>query len=320
MTVTNMEQMDRMLKEGTRYLRDMALKFRKAGVQVVFLQEGFSRKPISAEAVSIFQKARILVLGPLKRCEVELLHTTFHCLPLVSPEQLGDPSTMQSSHMFSIQGIQPLDPEETLVASADHRVATLLLTPDTRTVVLCGTSQVSVEEVERAFHDATCVVRCLLKQPSVVPGGGCCELFLAHQLRQTLHHPGEVPSSGSHHHSLCQLLSGTTQPRKSTLTPHVPLRELVECFAESLEHTVRCLCRNCQVSFASIREQVVEQFSGGVPVAPQRWRGLEGRSRQVVNSWEEGIVEPLAGKWAQIQLANTACQSILRISVILTIQ
>jgi len=36
-----------------------------------------------------------------------------------------------------------------------------------------------IDETERSLHDALCVVRCLIKNPSILPGGGAIETELS---------------------------------------------------------------------------------------------------------------------------------------------
>ena len=41
-----------------------------------------------------------------------------------------------------------------------------------------------LDEADRSLHDALCVVRALVKKRSLVPGGACVEMEVAHQLQQ----------------------------------------------------------------------------------------------------------------------------------------
>jgi T-complex protein 1 subunit delta len=50
-------------------------------------------------------------------------------------------------------------------------------------VILRGSTKLMVDEAERSMHDALCVVRCLVKLPYIVHGGGAPEMEMAVQLR-----------------------------------------------------------------------------------------------------------------------------------------
>jgi len=41
-----------------------------------------------------------------------------------------------------------------------------------------------IDETERSLHDALCVVRCMIKNRGVIPGGGAIEIELAQKLAQ----------------------------------------------------------------------------------------------------------------------------------------
>ncbi|KAI5176235.1 T-complex protein 1 subunit eta [Pancytospora epiphaga] len=53
----------------------------------------------------------------------------------------------------------------------------------TRTLILRGPGSDALEEVERAVHDATCVIKTALKSRGVVTGGGSVEMQLSKMLR-----------------------------------------------------------------------------------------------------------------------------------------
>ena len=52
----------------------------------------------------------------------------------------------------------------------------------TVTVVVRGSNKLVLEEAERSLHDALCVIRCLVKQPAILAGGGAPEIQMSMQL------------------------------------------------------------------------------------------------------------------------------------------
>ena len=50
-------------------------------------------------------------------------------------------------------------------------------------IILTFSIQV-IDETERSLHDALCVVRCLVKNRGIIPGGGAIEVELAQKLAQ----------------------------------------------------------------------------------------------------------------------------------------
>lgn len=53
----------------------------------------------------------------------------------------------------------------------------------TVSILLRGSNQLVLDEADRSLHDALCVVRALVKKRSLVPGGACVEMEVAHQLQ-----------------------------------------------------------------------------------------------------------------------------------------
>merc|ERR1711893_30532 len=54
----------------------------------------------------------------------------------------------------------------------------------TVSVLLRGSNQLVLDEADRSLHDALCVVRALVKKRSLVHGGACVEMEVAHQLQK----------------------------------------------------------------------------------------------------------------------------------------
>jgi T-complex protein 1 subunit delta len=47
-------------------------------------------------------------------------------------------------------------------------------------ILLRGSNGLVLEEADRSLHDALCVIRALVKKRSLVPGGACVEMEVAH--------------------------------------------------------------------------------------------------------------------------------------------
>ena len=54
----------------------------------------------------------------------------------------------------------------------------------TACVLLRGSNKLVLAEAERSLHDALCVIRCLVQQPHLVPGGAAPEMEVVHHLSQ----------------------------------------------------------------------------------------------------------------------------------------
>jgi len=52
------------------------------------------------------------------------------------------------------------------------------------TILLRGSNQLVLDESDRSFHDALCVVRSLVKFRGIIPGGGAPEIEIAQKLEE----------------------------------------------------------------------------------------------------------------------------------------
>jgi len=61
----------------------------------------------------------------------------------------------------------------------------------TVTVMVRGSNRLMLAEAERSLHDALCCVRCLVRRPALLPGGGAAENGVAlHLAQMAIHSPG----------------------------------------------------------------------------------------------------------------------------------
>jgi T-complex protein 1 subunit delta len=49
----------------------------------------------------------------------------------------------------------------------------------TVSMLIRGSNNLVIDETERSMHDALCVVRCLVKNRGIIPGGGAIEIELS---------------------------------------------------------------------------------------------------------------------------------------------
>merc|ERR1711988_1945612 len=118
-------------------------------------------------------KKKIMVVKNIERNDVEFICKTIGCTPVahidqLTPEKLGTAELME---------------EVTLSDGAKVLKCTGVPKENkTLTVFLRGSNGLVVDETERSLHDALCVVRCLVKNRGIIPGGGAIEIELAQKL------------------------------------------------------------------------------------------------------------------------------------------
>ncbi|RCN42111.1 T-complex protein 1, delta subunit [Ancylostoma caninum] len=142
-------------------------------------------------------------------------------------------------------------------------------------ILLRGSNKLVLEEAERSLHDALCVIRCLVKNKALVPGGGAPEMEVAVQLRQ-----------------LAQKQIGAQQ-------------YCWRAFADALELVPYTLAENAGLSpIHTVTELRAQHANGNTDY------GVNG---YVTDIREENVLQPLLVTLSAIKQASECVRSILKI-------
>jgi len=150
--------------------------------------------------------------------------------------------------------------------------------PKSVTILVRGGTEHVVDEVKRAMEDAIGDVAAALINGKVVAGAGAPEMELARQLRQ-----------------YADSLSGREQLA-------------VEAFADSVEVIPRTLAENAGMDPIDILTELKAAHD-----KKQKWAGIDVFKGKVVDSWKQGVIEPLKIKTQAISSASEVAVMILRI-------
>jgi len=166
--VTNPEQLRAFLDQETELLRDMVMKIKKTGANVVIAQKG-----IDDVAQHFLAKEGILAVRRVKKSDMEKLARATGARIVtsvddLSPEDLGEAELV----------------EERKVADEKMVFIEGCKDPKAVTILIRGGAEHIVDEAERAIHDALCVIRNIINEPKVVAGGGAIEIEIARRLRE----------------------------------------------------------------------------------------------------------------------------------------
>eukprot|EP01083_Nonionella_stella_P057477 150858_1 len=123
---------------------------------------------------------------------------------------------------------------------------------------LSATKSDVLEEAELSLHDALCVVRCLVKQRFLIPGGGAPEIEVAQRLAKFSETLGGLDS-------YC-----------------------VKAFAEALEVIPYTLAENCGLSPIKIVTELRRAHAMG-----QTYAGINVRKGKITDIREENVLQPL---------------------------
>jgi T-complex protein 1 subunit gamma len=156
--------------------------------------------------------------------------------------------------------------------------------PKACTILLRGPSMDLLKEVERNLLDAMNVVRNVIVNPRLVPGGGATEIALSVKLNEK-----------------AKLVEGVAQwPYKAV--------------AKALEVIPRTLIQNCGASTIRVLTELKAKHA---TTGNATW-GVDGNKGQVVDMDELGIWEPLSVKLQTVKTAIETATLLMRIDAIVS--
>jgi len=150
--------------------------------------------------------------------------------------------------------------------------------PKSVTILIRGGTEHVVDEVKRAMEDAIGDVSAALTVGKIVAGAGAPEIELAKQLRK-----------------YAESLSGREQLA-------------VQAFADAVEVIPRTLAENAGIDPIDILTELKAAHDKN-----QKWAGIDVFTGKVVDSWKQGVIEPLKIKTQAISSASEVAVMILRI-------
>ncbi|MFW9924403.1 MAG: TCP-1/cpn60 chaperonin family protein, partial [Candidatus Thorarchaeota archaeon] len=154
--------------------------------------------------------------------------------------------------------------------------------PKSVSILIRGGSDLIISEAERSIHDALCVIRNIIQDGLVVPGGGAPEIYLSRKLKQYA----------------------------NTLTGREQLA--VEKFAEALEIIPRTLAENAGLDPIDVLVALRSEHDKGLDTA-----GVNLADGKPVDMVKANVFEPVSVARQAISSASEAAQMILRIDDII---
>lgn len=172
-TIKDYTAMDRLLRQEKLQISRMVRKIQASGCNVLLVQKSILREAVNELALDFLAKANILVVREIERDEVDFICRTLGCEPISSldhftPERLGTAAVVREekaggSRIIKFEG-----------TPSEHTVS----------VVVRGSSQLMLEEIDRSFRDAICVVRSIIRTRRLLAGGGAAEMEMSVKLAE----------------------------------------------------------------------------------------------------------------------------------------
>lgn len=260
--ITTPEQMKSFLDEEVAMLRGMVEKIAGAGANVVIVQKG-----IDDVAQHYLAKKGILAVRRAKRSDIEALARAsgariVTAIDDLTPDDLGYAELVEERRvgkdkMVFVEGCK---------------------NPRAVTILIRGGTDRMVDEAERSLHDALCVVRNVIQDARLVPGGGAIEAEVAHKLREW-----------------ARTLSGREQ-----------LAALK--FASAIEEIPAALAENSGLDPVDILVELRSRHARG-----EKNSGIDVVSGKVADTLEKKVVEPAVVKLQAVKSATEAAITILKI-------
>jgi thermosome len=259
--ITDPAQMQAFIEQEEGMIREMVDKIGDAGANVLFCQKG-----IDDLAQHYLAKAGIMAVRRVKKSDMEKLAKATQAKVVTNIEDL----TMDDLGEAGLVHEKKISGEDMIFVEGckDPKAVTLLVR---------GSTEHVVDEIERAVEDAIGVVAATVEDGKVVAGGGAAEIAIAKGLKE-----------------YADTISGREQLA-------------VAAFAEALEVVPKTLAENAGLD--SIDSLVDLRAAHEKSI----YMGLDVFKGEVRDMYRAGVIEPHRVKKQAIQSAAEAAEMILRI-------
>ncbi len=256
------DQIEAFLKQEEETMHQMVDKLTAVGANVVLCQKGVD------DLVQHFMARKsILAVRRIKKSDMEKLSKATGGKIITN---LGAMIAQDLGYADLVEERKIGDDKMTFIEGCKH--------PKAVTVLIRGATQRIIDEAERSFHDALCVVRDLAEEPKIVAGGGAPELEISRILKKY----------------------AETLPGREQLA--------VKKYAEALEVVPITLTENAGLDPIDILSELRSKHEEG-----NIWAGIEVHDGKVKDMKAAGVFEPLSVKKQIVKSATEAASMILKI-------
>jgi len=260
--ITDPEKMQAFLDMEERMLRSMVDKIVSSGANVVICQKG-----IDDLAQHFLAKKNIYAVRRVKKSDMEKLAKATGAKIITDIKELN---STDLGYAGFVEEVNNKNENMTYVRKCKNAKAV--------TILVKGSSEHVVAEVERALEDGIGVVISALKKGKIVAGAGACEVELSKQLRE-----------------FSESLSGKEQLA-------------VKAFADAMDIIPKTLAENAGLDPIDIIVLLKAAHD-----KKQVTAGIDVFTGKVIDAYKEGIIEPLKIKTQAVRSAAEVATMILRI-------
>lgn len=267
--VNDYTAMDRILKEERKYIVNIVKKIVASGCNVLLIQKSILRDAVNDLALHFLAKKNIIVIKDIEREDVDFICKTIDAIPVPHIDQ------------FTKDKLGSAKLVEECNVGATQKVIKVTGCPDqcrTVSIMVRGSNQLVLEEAERSLHDALCVVRALVKNKSLVPGGAAVEMEVSQKL---LVHSREIFGTDSY---------------------------CVRQYGEALELIPYTLAENAGLDPIGFVTELRNKHIQGNPNM-----GLNIKRNKIMNMLDDNVVQPSLVSLSALTLATECVRMILKI-------
>jgi len=262
--VTDPSQLQQFIEQEEQQLQDKVDRIVESGADVVFCQKG-----IDDMAQHYLAKEGILAVRRAKKSDIEFLSE------VLDAAVVSDLSDVTSDDL-GFGDVERDDADELFYVTGDEDAHGV-------TLLLRGSTEHVVDELERGVTDALDVVAATVRDGRVVAGGGAIEVEVANRLRD---------------------YADSVEGREQLA---------VEAFADALELVPRVLAENAGLDSIDTLVELRAAHEDD-----QERAGLNVFSGDVVDTFDAGVVEPAHAKEQALTSATEAANLVLKIDDIIS--
>jgi T-complex protein 1 subunit delta len=273
--VDDYQQIDRLLKEERQYILELLKPIIKSGCNVLLIQKSILRDAVNDLSLHYLSKKKIMVIKDIERSDIEFISQTLGCIPVASAEQMNVSKLGQAQ---LVEEIGTPSGKIVKVTGVKHAGRTV-------TMLIRGSNRLVLDEAHRSIHDALCVIRSLVKQRYLIPGGGAPEMELALRLG-----------------AYGDQLGGTTG-------------YCIKEYAKAFELIPYTLAENAGLPPIKLVTELRRRHANG-----DKGAGINIRTHSITDMIEEQVLQPLLVTSSAVQLATETARMILKIDDIVAVR
>ncbi len=262
LSVETPEQLEAFIQKEEQLLKELVEKLGSAGTNVLLCQRG-----IDDAAQHYMAKKGILAVRRVKVSDMERLAKA------TGGSIVTEVADLERSDLGYAKTV-----EERKIGDDRMLFIEGCKNPKAVTIFVRGGTERIVNEAERAFHDALCVVGDVVKEPKIVAGGGAPEAEVAKRLR-----------------NYARRTSGREQLA-------------IMAFSDALEAVPMALAENAGLDPVDILVELRARHDKG-----QIWAGVDPFRGTIRDMRQIGVLEPLSVKSQAVASATEAASMILKI-------